>query len=67
MNTFSQGRKDSGAFVAAGDLPFPAQATIVRAGRAGGLAALVSAAPGGKDRGNQPIAVRQSGPPEELQ
>ncbi len=32
------------------------------------LAALVSAAPGCKDRGNQPIEVRQvmSGPPEEL-
>jgi hypothetical protein len=33
------------------------------------LAARVSAAPGNKERGNQPIEVRQvlSGPPEELQ
>jgi hypothetical protein len=33
------------------------------------LAARVSAAPGGKDRGNQPIEVRQvlSGPPAEMQ
>jgi hypothetical protein len=32
------------------------------------IAARASAAPGGKDRGNQPIEVRQvmSGPPEEL-
>jgi hypothetical protein len=48
--------------------PDSGSSTWKSAEQAYAIAARASAAPGGKDRGNQPIEVRQviSGPPEEL-
>jgi hypothetical protein len=98
MHAFNKELKDSGMWVSAEGLGFPAEARTVTAGSDGApitdgifpeakeflagfwivdvespeqayrLAARVSAAPGCKDRGNQPIEVRQvmSGAPEEL-